>query len=192
MNRHYVTVVSGLPRSGTSLLMQMLAAGGLEPFTDSERPADEDNPRGYYEHAAVKRLANDNEWLSAAVGKAIKIVAPLLRHVPADVPCRVVFVDRDLDEVLSSQATMLARRGQQGSSLPTERLRRVYETQLSAIHAMLAKRSGTDVLRIRYAEVVKDPSAAALRLAEFLGSGLDVNSMAAAVDASLYRNCRKD
>ena len=183
-----VMIVSGLPRSGTSLLMQMIVAGGVEPYTDGLRTPDDDNPRGYYEHAAVKRLATDTTWLPDAEGKVVKIVSQLLAHVPADLPCRVVFSDRDLSEVLSSQTKMLERLGQPGANLPAEQLRRVYETQLAAVHAMLAQRSDAVVLRLDYANVIADSMAAAEQLSEFLGGSLDIGAMTAVVDPKLYRN----
>src|SRR5512136_2813877 len=109
-----VVVVSGLPRSGTSMLMKMLEAGGLTLVTDGQRTADEDNPKGYYEVERVKDLANetDRAWLNAARGKGIKVISYLLKSLPADLNYKVLFIRRDLDEILASQKKMLARRGE--------------------------------------------------------------------------------
>ena len=103
-SRDFITVVSGLPRSGTSMMMQMLAAGGISPMTDEVRAADSDNPRGYYELEKVKHLRQDHTWLKDAVGKAVKIVHLLLMELPADRDYRVILMQRDLEEVLRSQA----------------------------------------------------------------------------------------
>ena len=118
----FVTVVSGLPRSGTSLMMQMLAAGGVELLIDQIRRADADNPRGYFELEAVKRTRQDASWLDDAAGKAVKVIHLLLRDLPDDREYRVVMMSRDLDEVLASQQAMLARSGKKGANLPPERL----------------------------------------------------------------------
>lgn len=190
--RDYVTIVSGLPRSGTSLLMQMLVAGGLPPYSDGERTPDDDNPRGYYEHAAVKRLGADNAWLPSAKGKVVKVIAQLLQHVPAELACRVVFVNRNLDEVLRSQTIMLERSGQKGAGVPAGQLSKIFAGQLAAVREMLAKRAEVQVLELEYAEVVENPSATATQLDEWLGGGLDTRAMAAAVDAKLYRNRSTD
>ncbi len=106
-----ITIVSGLPRSGTSMMMKMLAAGGMEIFTDHRRAPDADNPKGYFECDRVKDLAADASWLEAARGRAIKIVSHLLPHVPDELACEIIFMRRDPREILASQNTMLARSG---------------------------------------------------------------------------------
>ena len=116
-NGDYITIVSGLPRCGTSLMMQMIDAGGLRALTDEARAPDEDNPRGYYELEAVKRTNQDPSWLDAAGGKVVKMAYLLLYDLPADRSYRVVFMKRDLREVVQSQAAMLARRQAQGADL---------------------------------------------------------------------------
>jgi hypothetical protein len=117
-----IVVVSGLPRSGTSMMMQMLEAGGLPILTDGERVADADNPRGYYEYAPAKRLMTDRTWLPAADGKAVKIVAQLLPYLPpAPHRFRVIFMKRDLGEVLASQQVMLANLNKTGARLPRDK-----------------------------------------------------------------------
>jgi len=190
----FITVVSGLPRSGTSLLMQMLAAGGVEPLTDGERAADEDNPRGYLELESVKKLAAGAtpDWVAAARGRAVKVISHLTPHLPGGESYRIVFVERDLDEVLASQAKMIARLGRPAP--PLDAVRRAFESHLAAFDRSVAGRPGVRVLRVAYSAILADPPAEAERIAEFVGEGrdepLDVAAMAAAVDPALYRNRR--
>ena len=186
--REPVYVVSGLPRSGTSLAMQMLAAGGIPAVTDGLRTSDDDNPRGYFEFERVKQLRTDKAWIDDAAGKAVKVIHLLLMELPDDRPYRVVFMQRDLREVVRSQSTMLARSGRAGGGLPPDRLMAVYDQQLKAVEAWLAARPGFTVLRVPYGELVRDPGGWVPRVAEFLGRTLDRAAMHAAVDPSLHRN----
>lgn len=183
-------VVTGLPRSGTSMLMQMLAAGGLDVLSDGLREADENNPRGYLEFEPVKNLLKDSKWLFEGRGKAIKIVAPLLAALPEGLACRVILSERDLDEVLDSQERMLVRRNQALSATPDRRrmLKDEYARMLGRVKAMLARRPGTELLVVEHRDVISDPWVTARRVNEFLGGGLDVGRMAAAVDPGLHRN----
>ena len=181
-----VTVVSGLPRSGTSLLMQMLAAGGLTALADSERAADQSNPRGYFELEKTKRLASDNSWLDEARGKALKVVAPLVPMLPQGMSYRVVFMERDLDEIVASQRTMLDRLGEEGSRLAQEHLVRALSRQVAQAKKLLQGHR-IPVLTVAYAEVIRDPAAVARCVAEFLPGDLDVALMAQVVDPTLYR-----
>jgi tetratricopeptide (TPR) repeat protein len=185
-----LVVVTGLPRSGTSMLMQMLAAGGINILTDGLRQPDEDNPRGYLEFEPVKRLLRDSGWLLEARGKAIKIVAPLLSALPAELPCQIIFAERDLDEVLDSQDRMLARRNQNTALTPVRRqmLRNEYARTTVRVKAMLARRPATQVLNVEYREAVSNAAAVAAKVNAFLGGGLDVTKMAASVDSRLHRN----
>ncbi len=178
-------VVTGLPRSGTSLVMQMLAAGGIEILSDALRPADEDNPRGYLEYEPVRNLRRHAEWLSQARGQAVKIIAPLLAALPADLPCRVILCERDLDEVLDSQERMLRRRAK-----PEQRrvLKDEYARMLVRTREMLAHRPRTAWLAAEYGAAISDPLLTAGRINAFLGGGLDVKKMAAEVEPALYRN----
>jgi len=183
-------VVTGLPRSGTSLVMQMLTAGGLDTVSDESRPPDEDNPRGYLEFEPVKNLLNDSKWLCGARGRAIKIIAPLLARLPAGLACRVILCERDLDEVLDSQERMLRRRNRLPAATP-ERRRRLkgeYRRTLDRVKAVLTRRPYTQLLVIEYGAVISDSLSAAERINEFLGGGLDARKMAAVVDPALYRN----
>jgi hypothetical protein len=186
--RDFVTIVSGLPRSGTSMAMQMIAAAGIPPLTDELRTADADNPRGYFEFERVKALRSDKAWLDDARGKVVKVIHMLVPELPDDRAYRVVFLDRDLREVVKSQSTMLGRSGKAGGGLPPERLMAVYEQQLKQVHAWLSARPNFSVLVVRHAELLRDAAAQASAMAEFLGGSLDVGAMAAAVDPSLHRN----
>ncbi|MFZ4467055.1 MAG: sulfotransferase [Phycisphaerales bacterium] len=186
--RRPVIVVSGLPRSGTSLAMQMIHAGGVEAVTDGQRASDEDNPRGYFEFERVKQLRNDRTWLDGAEGKVVKVIHLLLTELPDDRPYRVVFMQRELGEVVRSQATMLARSGRAGGQLAPERLMAVYAQQLAAVDAWLAARPNFQVLKVPYAQMVADPATHAAAVNRFLGGTLDETGMRAAVDPSLHRN----
>jgi hypothetical protein len=183
-------VVTGLPRSGTSMLMQMLSAGGIEVVSDGLRKADEDNPHGYLEFEPVKKLLRDSSWLSASRGKAIKIVAPLLSALPPALPCRVIVCERDLDEVLDSQERMLVHRGSALATTPERRrmLKQEYARTLSRVDAMLARRPDTLALVVNYGNAITDSFGTAGKVSQFLGVGLDVEKMASAVTPSLYRN----
>ncbi|HYC00541.1 MAG TPA: sulfotransferase [Candidatus Limnocylindrales bacterium] len=186
MSRDFVTVVSGLPRSGTSMMMRMLAAGGIEPVSDGLRSADEDNPRGYFELERVKKLPDDSEWLAQAVGRSVKVISALLEKLPASYRYRVLFVEREMSEVLASQRRMLERRGEP-QRVPDEAMAAMFRKHLDALRQRLKSRADMQVMFMRYDEVVADPRAAAGRIGEFLGGGLDEEAMAQAVDASLYR-----
>ena len=183
-----VTVVSGLPRSGTSLAMQMIHAGGIPALTDGQRTSDDSNPRGYFELERVKQLKQDKSWLDEAAGKVVKVIHLLLAELPDDRPYRVVFMQRDLREVVQSQATMLARSGRAGGQLPPERLIAVYEQQLKTVEQWLAARPNFSVLRVPYAQLVSDPSGVVPTVNAFLGGTLDEARMRAAVDPGLHRN----
>ncbi len=188
MSGSFVTVVSGLPRSGTSMAMQMLVAGGIPALTDGLRSPDADNPRGYFEFERVKALRTDKTWLDDAMGKVVKVIHMLLMELPDDREYRVVFLDRDLREVVKSQATMLGRSGKSGGGLPPERLIAVYESQLHQVRAWLAARPNFRVLRVPHAGLIREPAPHAKAMNEFLGGGLAEPAMVAAVDPSLHRN----
>jgi hypothetical protein len=184
-----VVIVSGLPRSGTSMAMKMLEAGGMELVVDNVRTADVDNPKGYYEDERVKNLAEmeDTSWFRAARGKVIKVVSSLLNYLPTDNAYKVIFMRRNLHEVLASQAKMLERRGEK-SQTEDQELLAMYEAHLDKVEFQLRFRPHFEALYVNYADVVSDPLSQARLMAGFVGGGLDVSKMAAAVDGSLYRN----
>ena len=184
-----IVLVSGLPRSGTSMAMKMLEAGGMETIVDNIRTADEDNPKGYFEDERVKDLAetDDTTWIRAARGKVIKVVSSLLQYLPKDNTYKVVFMRRNLQEVLASQAKMLDRRGEENTADDADMLR-MYESHLDKVKFQLRFRDWFDVLYLDFADVVADPEQAARAINDFLGGGLDVEKMALQVDPNLYRN----
>ncbi|MGA3202487.1 MAG: alkaline phosphatase family protein [Bryobacteraceae bacterium] len=173
-------VVTGLPRSGTSMLMQMLAAGGMPVLSDGLRRADKNNPRGYLEFEPVKNLLKDSQWLFEGRGKVVKIVAPLLAALPPGLACRVILSERNLDEVLDSQERMLERRNQ----TPERRrmLKDEYARTVDRVRAMLASRPATELLVIDHTHALSSPLVTAEKINQFLGGGLDVAKMAAAVE----------
>jgi hypothetical protein len=183
-----ITVVSGLPRSGTSLMMQMIQAGGIPALTDQQRQADEDNPRGYLELEAVKRTKQDASWLEEADGKVVKLVHLLLYDLPADREYRVVFMRRHLKEVVASQRKMLQRQNKPGANIADEQLITVFEGQLQKLFAWLAGQKHCRVLEVAYNDLLNAPQPVVARLNEFLGGDLDEGKMLGAIDPSLYRN----
>lgn len=184
-----ITIVSGLPRSGTSLLMKMLEAGGLPPLTDGLRIADPDNPEGYYEFERAKALPKgDAAWLSQAEGRAVKVISALLESLPAGYDYRVLFMRRRMAEVLASQRKMLARRGEPLDAIPDDRLAAIMEKHLAQVAAWLAAAPHVVSLDVDYNALVADPRLWAEAVNRFLGGGLDVDRMVAAVRPDLYRN----
>ena len=181
-----VVIVSGLPRSGTSMMMQMLNAGGIEPFTDSRRTPDDSNPRGYYESQLSKGLASHNSWVEDCQGKVVKVIAPLIPFLPQQFGYKVVLMIRDLEEIIESQEKMLKRLDRPGGDLTADRFRAVFEIQLQTCRNLFRIHRIPHV-EIAYSKVVSDPVEAASRLNEFLGSNLQLEEMARAVDPNLYR-----
>lgn len=184
----FITIVSGLPRSGTSMMMKMLDAGGIPPITDAIRQADTDNPKGYYEFERVKKLdKGDTAWLPDALGKSVKIISALLIHLPKDYAYRILFMRRDLDEVLASQAKMLTRRGEQ-QAVSDDKMKALFTKHLRQVEAWLQQQPNAAWLDVDYGELVKNPQSQLARINEFLGGHLDVPAMAAVADPELYRN----
>jgi len=184
-----VVIVSGLPRSGTSMIMQMVAAGGVPVLTDGLREADADNPRGYLEYEPVKKLERESGWLAEARGKAVKIVAPLLPALPPEPACRVILIERDLNEILDSQAQMLLRRGENLADTPErrDRLKDAYTRTLQRAKTFLRGRKATRLLVLRRDQVLADPVRAAAEIGVFLGLEDAAARMAAEVDPRLHR-----
>jgi hypothetical protein len=181
-----IVIVSGLPRSGTSLMCQMLENGGIEVVTDSIRTADTDNPRGYFELEKVKQIKEDASWLPETRGKAFKMVSQLLYNLPVTERYRVIFMQRDLDEMLISQEKMLERLGRPAA--PRELIRNSFIAHLERLHAMLGQQRHIAVLRVDYHDLLERPAEMAEIVREFLGGRGDVARMAASVDPALYRN----
>ncbi len=182
-----VTVVSGLPRSGTSMMMRMLESGGMEVVTDRVRAADEDNPRGYYEIERVKKLPADSSWLFECRGMAVKIVSPLLRHIPAGLSCKVIMMGRTMEEILRSQRVMLERLGRSGPGKTDREMAEHFSNHLRKVDLWLNERRELEPLYIDFKDVIRDPFGNAERVSRFLGASLDVERMAGVVEKPLYR-----
>ena len=182
-----VTIVSGLPRSGTSMMMRMLDHGGIKPFTDGARNADDDNPKGYYEHELATKITKDASWIPRVRGMAVKIVAQLLAALPANEQYRIIFMDRDLREVIPSQRVMLDRLNKPGGALSDADLMKTLDAQVQQIERLIAQRSNMSCLFVNYGDAIADPPATAARVNQYLGGGLNESNMAAAVDGSMQR-----
>ena len=187
MSQDFITIVSGLPRSGTSMMMKMLEAGGMEILTDKIREADDDNPQGYYEFERVKKLKEDQAWLEDARGKAVKVISALLKDLPPGYNYKVIFMRRKLEEVLASQKQMLVRRGEPTDRVSDERLRQLFQKHLQRVAVWLDEQPNFAVIYVDYNEVLDDPAVHVNRINQFLGNTLDVEKMAGVVDKSLYR-----
>lgn len=187
MSDHFTTIVSGLPRSGTSLMMQMLEAGGMELLTDGQRVPDEHNPRGYFEHEGVKHSRNDLSWLDHAAGKAVKVIHLLLFQLPAARDYRVVFLERDIQEVIASQRAMLKQQGRTGAALSDSKLAEIFESQLTQVRQWLAERANFQTLYVNHSSLIRNSLTAAEQINTFLGGHLRAAKMADAVDPALYR-----
>ena len=188
-----IIVVSGLPRSGTSMMMNMLRAADLPIVTDEQRTADEDNPKGYFEDERVKNLdkSTDNAWLGDCQGKVVKIISFLLMDLPADHHYKVIFMRRDFEEVIASQNKMLVRRNEPvGSREDDEKMIRRYEMHLRKTEFLLEEEPNYDHIDVGYTEALQQPRECARRICSFLGMKLDADKMVEVVDRSLYRNRR--
>lgn len=184
----FITVVSGLPRSGTSMMMQILAAGGLPIVTDEQRRADDDNPKGYYEMERVKALKQgDSAWLEQAPGKAVKVISYLLQSLPSKHHYRVIFMQRAMAEVLASQKQMLVRRGEPTDKISDEDMASYFERHLAEVQAWLAQQKNFQVLYMPYADLLAQPEERIQQVIAFLDLPLDAQAMLRAPDQKLYR-----
>ena len=182
-----ITIVSGLPRSGTSMMMQMLMAGGMGIVTDAIRKADEDNPRGYLEWERVKKLKEDQSWLNECSGKAVKVISMLLFDLPSNHHYKIIFMQRAIEEVLASQRIMLERRGMTRDEVCDEEMTKKFEKHLKQIEDWIAHQSNIEVLYVKYNEVIKDPLRYSKVVNNFLGEDFNTKTMAEAVAETLYR-----
>jgi len=182
-----ITIVSGLPRSGTSLMMQMLAAGGMPALTDGERHADADNPRGYFEWERIKLLPQQPDCVEEAEGKVVKVISQLLFALPAGREYRIIFMQRPLEEVVASQTEMIRRRGTTGAALPPAALIAGLRAHLNQVNAWVRDRAGTSVHRVEHHDVLREPLRVSESIQQFLNWPLDVVAMSQQIDPSLYR-----
>jgi hypothetical protein len=183
-----IVVVSGLPRSGTSMMMKMLAEGGLPAVTDSIRAADEDNPNGYFEFEPVKKMAEgQTAWLAQADGKIVKVVSALLEHLPSDRHYKVLFMEREIKEILASQQKMLLRRSEEARTSDAE-MQAQFREHLAAAKYWLARQPNMDVLYVDYNRLMANPDAYCQAIADFIALPVDVARMRGVPNERLYRN----
>lgn len=187
MSSDFVTVVSGLPRSGTSMMMQMLEAGGMEILSDNLRKADDDNLKGYYELECVKKLAKDSSCLDDAGGRTVKVISDLLKYMPEKFDYKIIFMLRKMEQILASQKQMLIRRGKPTDAVPDEKLSALFQKGLDHSRAWIEKQPNIDALYISYNEVLSHPAENADKINRFLGGLLDTDKMARCVDKRLNR-----
>jgi hypothetical protein len=186
-----VTIVSGLPRSGTSLMMQMLAAGGMPVLSDGERRADIDNPKGYLEWERIKQLPKEPGLIAEAEGKVVKVISQLLLSLPPGHEYRVIFMQRPLPEIMASQDEMLRRRGTYEAGVDNSVVAGAFRDHLYKVHSWLTSQPDVKVLRVPYHEVLSGPKVTAENVAKFLQFELDVEAMVRQVDRTLYRQKKK-
>jgi hypothetical protein len=183
-----VTIVSGLPRSGTSMMMRMLEAGGLPLLMDNLRRADEDNPGGYYEFEPVRKLGQGEiSWMADAQGKALKVVAGLLSHLPPAYSYQVIFMRRDMSEILASQRTMLLNRGEDPAKVDDVEMAQLFESHLSSVASWIDHQPNMRKIEVNYNLLVKEPGPQLEQTNQFLGNTLDVGRMLQVIDPDLYR-----
>jgi len=186
-----ISIVSGLPRSGTSLMMQMLAAGGMPVLADGERQADVDNPKGYFEWERVKQLPKEPSCIAEAEGKVVKVISQFLLTLPAGHEYRIVFMQRPLAEVLASQEQMLRNRGNSDSADSSSAILKAFQDHLFEVNAWLNGKPNLKVLRVHYHGVLNQPREISEKLGQFLETKLNVEAMAQQVDQTLYRQRAK-
>lgn len=185
-----ITIVSGLPRCGTSMMMQMLEAGGLPVMTDGIRAPDSDNPRGYYELEKVKQIKEDKSWLQEADGKVFKMISQLLYELPPDREYRIIFMLREMEELLASQSVMLENLGKSSGNADNDTMRKYFERHVEKLKTWLDEQENIQVLHCFYNDVMKDPEGAVKRINDFLGGSLDADAMLCVIKPELYRKRR--
>jgi len=183
-----VIIVSGLPRSGTSMMMKMLVEGGLEAVTDGLRQADSDNPNGYFELEAVKQMGEGNlTWMDGADGKVVKVISSLLEYLPPQHIYKIIFMERELSEVLASQQKMLTHRNEQ-STVEDKELKQQFQDHLKKVRAWLVRQPNIEVLYVNFNALMKDPEPYCSKVAEFIGIPMNKDNMLSVPNKNLYRN----
>jgi len=182
-----ITIVSGLPRSGTSLMMQMLQAGGMQILADQVRQPDESNPRGYYEYEKVKQLKDHSDWLNQAEQKAVKVISMLLYDLPAEFDFRIIFMLRDLSEILASQEKMLTHRGVEDKGPEKARMNDHFNKHLEDLKKWLDHNQNMDVYYCNFNLLISNPRPMLTEISQFLNLPLHVENMVETIDSTLYR-----
>ncbi len=188
MSQDTITIVSGLPRSGTSMMMEMLEKGGITPLTDKVRRPDEDNPKGYYEYERVKALPEDTGWLEEAKGRSVKVLGEQIKHVPEGYDYKVVFMERDLDEMIESQTKMLKRKGKDPDDISKEELKKTFKDYRKILKQQIASHPGMDVIYVSYNDMISNPELVIESVSAFFDRKLNTTEMLSVVDEDLYRN----
>ena len=185
----FIPIVSGLPRSGTSLMMNMLAAGGLDVMTDRLRVPDDDNPVGYFEFEDVKKLINgEHSWLAQSNGKAVKVISTLLPYLPDGYHYRIIFMRRAIDEVLASQRKMLINRGENPHKVSDDQMAQMFQSDLHQSERWINSQTHATRININYRQLIAHPGPLVTEINTFLGGGLDEGKMLGVIDPSLYRH----
>lgn len=187
-HHQFITIVSGLPRSGTSLMMSMLAAGGLEVLTDNLRMADDDNLNGYFEFEDVKNLIKgEHDWIATAHGKAVKVISTLLPYLPSGYPYRIIFMRRAFKEILASQRKMLINRGENPDRVSDDQLAEIFEKDGQQVERWIDSQANVSRIDISYNQLMENPKPLVAKINMFLGGGLDEKRMLDLINPSLYR-----
>jgi hypothetical protein len=173
------------------MMMKMLEEGGIPPLTDNIREADVDNPKGYYEFERVKKLPEDTAWLPDAVDKAVKILAELVMHLPDDYRYKIIFIERNMEEIMRSQDKMLERRGEDPKTIPHDKLAELFRGYAKKMKDWCETQGNVKVLYVQYNDILDRPKRNIMKIIDFLGGDMDREKMLAVVDAKLYRNRAK-
>ena len=188
MDKNDIIVVTGLPRSGTSLMMQILQSLQIKLFTDNHRSADESNPKGYFEHQWVKTIEKDNSWLTDVKGKAIKIVSPLIKYLPVDLNYKIIFMNRDLDEIIQSQERMLTENNKKDDATNSEELKQIFLKDLKQSKDWIHTQLHSEVLEILHSKLLKNPETELEKIKSFLKIDINTTLILKVIDKNLYRS----
>ena len=184
----FITVVSGVPRSGTSMMMSMLDAGGIKPLIDGIREKDEDNPKGYYEFERVKKLKEDQGWLDDAKGMVVKVISQLLLDLPAGHQYKIIFMRRNINEILASQKQMLIRRGTfKEDGVKDEDMGKMLLMHVDQVMKKVHSQDFMGIIEVDYNQMLKDASQSITQINAFLGGDMDTKAMSDAIDQKVYR-----
>ncbi len=188
MDEEEITIVSGLPRSGTSMMMEMLEKGGIEVLTDEVRKPDKDNPKGYYEYERVKGLPEDTRWLKEAKGKALKVLGELIKPLPDSYDYKVIFMERNLEEIIESQTKMLKHKGKDLEGISNKDFRKTFKEYRIILKQQVASHPSMEVIYVNYNDIMSHPELVVESISAFFDGVLDKKKMLSVVDEELYRN----
>lgn len=167
------------------MMMSMLGAGGIDLLVDDHRPVDDSNSNGYFEYEPVLSTRDSTEWVPLAEGKAVKVIYALLDSLPSSFDYRVIFMLRDIGDVVESQTRMLERNGQSGAATSKQRLVEIFEKERQRSLHWLREQANFDLLAVEYESIIRNPQKKSREIVDFLGGNLDESSMAASVNPSL-------